>query len=340
MSTVQQRGSRSMLSETHPQIASEFVHCMCNGTRCEDHTPANTTRGSHRKFRWQCPQGHAYDAKVGSRASGQRTTGCAECSGASRPGSHPALAVSHPTLHARVLRCVIDDCTTCDRDTVTAGNNCRWSFRCDAGHEYQAWMYNAVRGTASCQRCSRELLADSDIADEFVMCACDECLEGVTEHHQGTLTTGSGRPVVWQCRGCANQWPTRIPDRLDPVYPTGCPQCAPKTESRRERDVMTALAGLLATEYDGPVRVTGWDYPVDFADLDRRLVVQYDARYWHASRTDVDTRCNAALTSSGWTVVRVRELGLASTGTLEVPTTPHEPSSVLASRIAAALGQC
>jgi len=333
MKTVQRVGSRSMLSDTHPTLTSEFVHCVCDGERCDIHNPSNISRGSHRRFRWRCNAGHVFDAKVGSRASGVRTTGCATCSGASRPGSNPLLAVSHPDVHAKAIEC--RGCGNCSRDTVTTGNKCRWLFQCTAGHAFEALMYNMVRGTAPCRACTRSLLVDSNIADEFVTCVCSECLENETPLHDTTnLTQGSGRPALWQCRSCDHQWTARIPDRHDSVYPTGCPECAPQNESKREHDIMSELAGLIKSSYTGPERVNGWRYPVDFTDPVRKVVVQYDAWYWHKERTEIDARCASNLEDAGWYVIRVREHPLPRVHHDEIVTTQHEPSTKLAARIA------
>ena len=57
-------------------IASPDVAAQWHPTRNGDLTPAMVTRGSKRKAWWLCPNGHEWQATIGSRSNG---AGCSQC---------------------------------------------------------------------------------------------------------------------------------------------------------------------------------------------------------------------------------------------------------------------
>ena len=337
MKAKQSNGSRASLSQTHKTLSKEFVTCLCEETGCSKHTPENTTHGSHRVFLWQCSNNHQYKAKVGSRASNSKPTNCARCSGASVPYSTDSFSEKHPVLAKMAVKCLT--CKECDIKTITEGSNCVWEFTCSKHHTFASTIYNAARSKNICKACNLGTLAESPLAKEFEKCLCGYCQKGITSHSIQTLTIGSGKKVSWRCQKCENLFTARIVDRFDKEYPARCQNCAPTNFSNREKLVMESLASKLKTKYTGPIKVDGWAYPVDFADSKLKLVIQYDAAYWHQSRVKADKRCVKALQLQGWKVVRIRENPLTNVGGITVKTTSKESVEVLTNKVLQKIGK-
>ncbi len=327
----QSTGSRATISMTHPTLAKEFIKCLCDRKGCLKHNPENTTHGSHRVFQWLCKNDHLYSAKVGSRASGVRTTGCALCSNASIPYSKETFKVANPTLYKMAVKCLT--CKDCSKESITQGSSCLWQFKCPKQHLFTSTIYNASRSKTDCRACIVGLLSESNLSKEFVKCLCGTCEQGITKHTVKSITQGSGKKSEWKCKKCKSHFTARVVDRFDKEYPASCRVCAPTSFSNRELELMHVVAFKLKRNYTGPVKVDGWSYPVDFADTSRKIVIQYDSAYWHKDRHLADKRCVTTLKASGWKVIRVRETPLKNVGGRTVKTTSKESVDTLSDKI-------
>ena len=328
-------GGRSPLAVTHPEIAAQFVGC--SEPECSRHDINTLTAGSQQRVVWSCQQGHEYVAQVRSRTDANKPTACRHCSGASRPGSRGvALVHSHPELSELAFECREPGCGTCSIDDFTAGSHHKWAWMCPSGHIEEAPIYNRTRPQPwSCPGCVSSSVDESRLNEEFVGCACATCQSSpMSSHTAEKLTTGSGRSALWQCTTCGNQWTARVSDRLHPSHPTGCVSCAPVNSSRRERDVMEALARELGVAYEGNAVVQGWAYAVDFVVPESKLVIQYDSKHYHKERVDADKRCIRSLRNAGWTVVRIRENGLPRVSNNQVTVGTRESATSVAAKTA------
>ena len=126
-----------------PTIAAE-LHPKKNG----DLVAAQLTRYSTKKIWWHCNNDHEWQETVAART--RKGFGCPYCSGR-RPSSEYNLLIAFPKLSQEWHKAKND--RTCSE--ITPGSAYRAWWLCSNGHEFQAIVYNRVRGTG-CPVCSRK----------------------------------------------------------------------------------------------------------------------------------------------------------------------------------------
>lgn len=125
-----QRGCNDLAS-CFPDIAAQW-HLKKNGVL----RPEMILAGSHKKVWWQDAHGHAWQATVDSRTSGNH--GCPYCSGQKVLTGFNDLATLEPLL-ARQWHPVRNGNLTPDKVMVGARKKVWWT--CSEGHEWQAMVY-------------------------------------------------------------------------------------------------------------------------------------------------------------------------------------------------------
>ncbi len=130
------------LAEKYPAVAGEW-HPQLNG----DLTPANVMAHSGKSAWWLCPVGHAYEAVIGQRTTGDGT-GCGRCSGryvtpaTSLAVIRPDLASQwHPTLNGELT----------PEDVLPHSGVTGW-WLCAKGHATQDKVRDRTNGLV-CQEC-------------------------------------------------------------------------------------------------------------------------------------------------------------------------------------------
>jgi hypothetical protein len=108
-------------------------------------------RDTHARYRWQCKDGHEWQA---SWAHVERGSWCPICSGrVATPET--ALSATHPHLakewnHEKNKNLVLTPANT------MAGSNKKVWWKCEKGHKWQAMVINRVRGSSGCPCCYKE----------------------------------------------------------------------------------------------------------------------------------------------------------------------------------------
>jgi hypothetical protein len=152
------------------------------------------------------------------------------------------------------------------------------------------------------------------------------------------VNPGSKTPRWWICSVCGHAWVT-TPDKRT-RRGDGCRECSPIGTSARQVRLEHELkaAGLPVVYQYPPIAVPG-RRPVraDIVIPDQRLVVEYDGVRFHADLDKRDRAQTAALTSAGWTVLRVREHPLHGLGGHEVFVSPTEPIKSVTLKVLGAL---
>jgi hypothetical protein len=227
------------LATTHPQLAAEW------DTELNDRTPAELGAGSDYRAHWVCEAGHRWQAVVYARARG---SGCPRC--VHRPGRRTQLilgvtdlATTHPALVAEW------DAEANDRTPaqVTAGSGYRAHWVCEAGHRWQARVFNRTRDSG-CPHCSgRRAIAGvtdlatlrPDLAAEWDTAANDR------QPHQVTLR--SNHRAHWVC-AVGHRWQAEVANR---TRGSSCPYCSPgaKPLTPGVNDLSTTHPDLVA-EWD------------------------------------------------------------------------------------------
>lgn len=141
-------GTRESLAQTHPDIAAQW--------RSTDLSPRDVTHGSHTVARWECEQGHEWEASVLSRTSGR---GCPVCTGKRVVAGINDLATLRPDLAAQWA-----DARDIQSVALKSNYSARW--KCAEGHQWQAVVASRTRSEeASCPSC-REV--SKEVAHLFV----------------------------------------------------------------------------------------------------------------------------------------------------------------------------
>ena len=205
--------SKTNLAVLHPEVA-KLWHPTRNGVLM----PHGIAPSSRRKIWWRCGQGHEWEAAPFSLIQGAR---CPYCSGMKAiPGEtdlatrFPELASQwHPLKNGELL-------------STEVGQGCMkkvW-WRCELGHEYEAYVFSRVQGTG-CPYCAgkKALPGFNDLATLFPNLAREwhPTLNGELTPQQ--ITKGSHKKVWWQC-GEGHVWNTAVFARAK-KNGTGCPVC-------------------------------------------------------------------------------------------------------------------
>lgn len=131
------------------------------------------------------------------------------------------LATVRPDLAAEALQ---------DPTSVSAGSNVKISWRCPAGHCYEASVKNRAKGRG-CPFCAgkRVLPGFNDLASVDPELAAESLIDATS------VTSMSGKKIPWRCaRG--HEWTAAVYSRRDG---SGCPFCAGRRPFPGETDLLT-----------------------------------------------------------------------------------------------------
>jgi len=203
-------GQGNSLADLRPDVAAQW-HPTLNGRL----TAADVSPRSHRRVWWLCASDHTWAASVGRRVDG---IGCPYCSGRLAGQGNtladiaPAVAAQwHPTLNGE-----------CGPDGVAATSPRTASWRCAAGHEWQAPVRSRVAGSR-CPFCAgRRATPERNLAILYPELATQWHRTRNGDLTAEQVTPGSDRAVWWVC-DARHEWQASIANR---VAGRGCPCCA------------------------------------------------------------------------------------------------------------------
>jgi hypothetical protein len=139
------------------------------------------------------------------------------------------------------------------------------------------------------------------------------------------VVIGSGKRAWWRCAvNPGHEWLATIASRTG--QGVGCPFCDLKPRSYMEVRLAYELEAVLPIDHTvdrilipAPDRRSGnRRISVDIVAPSLRLVVEVDGSWWHREKQRQDQAKSLALTSAGWTVIRVREYPLEPVGPNDV----------------------
>ena len=144
------------LATTNPELAKQW-HSTKNGKL----KPTDiTSKSTAYNIWWRCDKGHEWQAKPGARTSNGR--GCPVCSNQSVLLGFNDAATTHPEL-INLLHSTKNSKNILKEHTAGSGIQPWW--RCDNGHEWQAYLY-AVSAGSRCPKCANSVSnAEQEIAD-------------------------------------------------------------------------------------------------------------------------------------------------------------------------------
>jgi very-short-patch-repair endonuclease len=237
------------LAELDPDMAAQW-----HPTRNDGLTPNLVGLASNKRVWWLCGEcQHEWQVQISTRTGGKRT-GCPRCAARARSAPprgrslldrFPATAAEwHPTRNGR----------TTPADVSYGASQRVWWLCSHCGNEWQAWVYNRVKGTgcpdcaqiARSQRGNRRVAPrtgssvaapatgasstaepSARVGDSFLKRYPDAAAEWHPTEN-GTLRPGavghsSNRRAWWSCRTCGHEWSAVINSRGRGGV--GCPKC-------------------------------------------------------------------------------------------------------------------
>jgi predicted GIY-YIG superfamily endonuclease len=215
------------VATTHPHLVDYFV---------DKDEALTVTASSHRKVRAQCELGHQWNATVRGLAEGRR---CPYCANWKVMAGFNDLATTHPEVAARL----VDQSLV---QTIIAGTDRKFDWRCDAGHIYQAPPSRLISG-ARCGYCTGRFAipGETDLATTHPHLAAQLVDPSLASELKGS----SDRRVEWRCdRG--HIWAVSPHGRTTSESGSGCPFCSGRHAIPGESDLATVRPDLAAELQD------------------------------------------------------------------------------------------
>lgn len=215
------------LVTTHPEIAKEAYKW----------DPTTVTFGSENLVEWLCPVGHIWKTIVGNRTA--KNIGCLVCSNNQIKVGFNDLTTTHPKLAMQA--------NGWDPETVTAGSNKNYEWKCDLGHIWKISPNHRTRSKPSgCPVCSGRTALSG--FNDLKTLRPDIAMQA-DNWDPGTVTISSGSRQKWKC-GLGHRWLSTVANRT--VRERGCPICADRVVLEGFNDVATTFPNLAQEAH-------GWD---------------------------------------------------------------------------------
>ncbi len=217
------------LETNYPAIAAEW-----DPTKNGQVLPASVSAGSSRKYWWRCAQGHEWYTSVSTRTRG---SGCPVCSGKQVAEGFNDLTSLFPELAKEWVR---EKNLPLTPESVTPYSNKRVWWRCEKGHEWQAYILSRTSESSGCPYCTgRKVLAGfNDLATVYPKIAAQWHPTKNGELTPDMVTVGSKKRVWWQCSD-GHEWRAIINSRTGKGK-YGCPVCAGRYRERPSLNVYLA----------------------------------------------------------------------------------------------------
>lgn len=201
-------------------------------------------------------------------------------------------------------------------DELTLGSSKRVHFVCPKNHVYQSFVYNVARGRINCPICLHKKIIPNvnDLATEMPEVAAQ--LDKSNAHWAHKLSIGSHRKLLFVCDE-GHKYSMRVADKCR--RNSQCPHCAKQSISFIEEEFFQSFKALYPDTIHGERINVKWKgegktyqrrCDVDIFILSKKLVIEYDGKYWHDRKMEVDRRKTKALLDSGYSVIRIRDKGL------------------------------
>ncbi len=307
------------LQTLNPVLSSEWDFEKNQGVNPSDIVP-----GSSKTIWWVCSLNseHSWKAKVVERNKGRGCPYCANLkvdSTNSLSTTHPSISLEwHQTKNGRVTP-----------NDIVAGSEKRFWWKCPKGddHEWESMVSNRLR--AGCPICSNQKIVNSNsLATKLPKLA--------SEWHptkNGSISTiqvgtSSNKVYWWKCsRGPDHEWRTTIDKRK---AGGGCPFCTLTPQSKQELTITFELTQFFDIDPKGfKTRVEGRIWSIDIYLKELNLGIEFDGRYWHKDKKELDKLKTQKLKEDGFHIMRIREEPLKPITDIDVVSTlPFNPKKV------------
>ena len=298
------------LASTHPLLLKEWSF--------EKNliSPHEISTGSNNKdIWWQCAKdkSHLWQTCPNERKRGR---GCPFCAGR-RIGDNNNLLSVYPDIAAEWN---YSRNGYLNPENVTHGSGKIVWWKCPKGedHEWQTSISNRVRKKVGCPICANYVIVESNSLGT----RDPELSKQWHPNKNGALTpfnvgAGSDKKVWWKCpKGEDHEWPATIVNRYKGK---GCPFCTLTPQSRQELTISFELALFFNINPKGfKTRRTGRLWTIDIYIQDLNLGIEFDGKYWHKDKRDLDKLKTKHLTDAGFHIMRIREEPLKAITDIDV----------------------
>ncbi len=219
----------------NPKIASEW-----NYERNGNLRPEHFSASSNKKVWWKCSNGHEWQAVINSRNKGHR---CPYCSGKYAIKGTNDLQTIKPALAEEWNYEKNNNLTPAD---MLPNSNKRAWWKCSQGHEWEAIIYDRVKGNG-CPYCSgkKVLKGFNDLQTVNPTLAKEWNYEKNNGLMPTDITPNSHKKVWWKCSR-NHEWQAVIGSRSKG---RGCPYCAGQKVTKGYNDLQT-INPILAKEWN------------------------------------------------------------------------------------------
>ncbi len=296
-------------AEQNPALAAEW-HPRLNGTL----DMRRIKPGSSIAAWWKCGKcGHEWEATVAARATAG--TGCAPCSYKKRgelrraPAARESLADLFPDL---LTEWDWDVNANLDPSALKPGSDLLVGWRCDRrGHRWKSRVYTRTsKAPTGCPECTHLPDEGQSFADVNPQVALEWHPTRNGEHLPAEFKPGSAFKAWWRCLARGHEWQASLANRTG-ARGSACPTCTMwGTSATQIRIAYELIAAGVPVVLDHPRIPVSGRRPVaaDIVVPEMSIVIEYDGSQHHATAAaaDRDRRQTDALTTAGWTVIRLR----------------------------------
>lgn len=224
---------RNQLTLLYPALAKEWIRCLKCGLTGDEHS-----FGSNHRVSWRCSAcRHIWNIGISDRTrpgiSGG--TGCPGCAG--KEVTSDNWLAKHPPIAEMVLPELNDGLRAYN---IHESSNKLLNLKCRNGHvfrrspNYMIRKEDGILSYRSCRECRMLAFCDPEIAVEWHPLKNGDLIPDKVSY-------GSNQKVWWQCRNAdcpvsgGHEWEATISSRTNPNRGVGCPACAAKVVTDRNR---------------------------------------------------------------------------------------------------------
>jgi hypothetical protein len=213
------------LATTHPHLAAE----------AHGWDPRTVSKGTQKKFEWDCPKGHVYVAGVAHR-TGTNQTSCPICAGKQIQVGFNDLATTHPELAVQAHGW--------DPQTTVAFSGKKANWICAVGHVWSAVIASRSSGRG-CPICAGKqvLPGFNDLATKY-----PEIAKEAFEWNPSTISAGSHQKFKWVCTN-GHQF-SASPHSRTGHNKTGCVICSGQQVLSGFNDLATTHPAIAAEAHE------------------------------------------------------------------------------------------
>ena len=228
-----------------------------------DNVPSDVSYASNKKAYWKCEKGHQWEAIIANRSIRER--GCPYCSHRIPVVGETDLGTLYPelTLEWNYKK----NNGLLPSDVLPFSNKPVW-WKCSAGHEWQAKIYNRSINGHGCPYCSNQkVLAGYNDLETLFPEISKEWDFNKNQLKPSDFGAGSTRKVWWICSE-GHSYETSIHNRVNGK--TACPYCAHQRVLKGFNDLQTT----------NPDLAKEWDYENNTLNPDEVLANSHTKVWW------------------------------------------------------------